>query len=151
MTSHLVPAALLATLVSACAGSSKQVPGRGTTTDRVHLVGNWEGEYEGLQSGRRGTILFELATGHPTAQGRVVMVPAGTGRQPQPLAIEFVQVDETQVSGTIAPYEDPQCDCMVRTEFEGAVRGDLINGTFVTYLLDTDQQQAGWWSVSRRN
>ena len=50
------------------------------------LAGDWQGEYQGKESGRSGTVSFSLAIGRHIAEGEVVM--SGS----TPLKIEFVQI-----------------------------------------------------------
>ena len=65
-----------------------------------------------------------------------------------PLKIEFVQIKGGQVKGTIAPYNDPRCNCQVATSFVGSVTGDEISGSFETKVQD--QVQSGSWHVTRK-
>ena len=130
--------------LSACAATAKQVEVKGGNEDLVKLAGNWEGQYEGLDSGRTGAIKFSLEVGRHTADGEVFL--GGN----QPLKISFVQVEGGQVNGRIDPYTDPTCNCTVRTEFEGLFRGDSVDGTFVTKVLPDGKELRGNWQVARK-
>lgn len=142
--------ASILTLAAACGASQSSVEVRGGTEEIAMLAGQWHGSYEGLQSGRRGTITFDLEVGRHTAEGEVLMNALGAESAATPLKIKFVSVSRGAISGRIEPYMDPQCNCEVRTTFEGKVRGDAITGTFVSVPDHPDfGEQSGWWSVER--
>jgi hypothetical protein len=130
--------------VAACGGGQKEVAVKGTDNELVKLVGEWQGDYKGTESGRSGPVSFTLQLGSHTAEGEVVM--GGT----TPLKIEFVAVKGGQVKGTIAPYTDPNCACQVETSFLGNVSGDAISGMFETKIGASGQIQTGSWQVSRK-
>ncbi|MEZ4401050.1 MAG: hypothetical protein R3B06_13580 [Kofleriaceae bacterium] len=132
--------------VAACGGSQKAVEVKGGDPELAKIAGDWTGDYHGIDSGRTGTIDFALELGRHTATGEIHM---GAPDAP-PLKIEFVAIDGGQVSGTIAPYTDPNCQCLVETTFTGAASGDSISGTFATKVSATGQTQTGDWQVTRR-
>lgn len=68
------------------------------------------------------------------------------------LAIEFVRVDGASetISGTLEPYRDPDCNCIVATTFTGTVSRDSIEGTFVTQAGGAYRTKRGQWRVERR-
>jgi hypothetical protein len=132
----------LATL-AACGGGQREVEVKGTDNELVKLVGTWEGNYHGAESGRSGPVSFALQLGHHSAEGEVRM--GGT----TPLKIEFVQIQAGQVRGTIAPYTDPGCQCQVETTFLGTRAGEAISGMFETKVGATGQIQTGSWQVAR--
>jgi hypothetical protein len=142
------PVAALLAMAVGCGAAATQVPVKGKDTEVVRLAGSWEGTYVGADSGRRGTIRFDLTLGRYTAEGQVLMFAQGAP-EPQPLQIRFVSVEDNRISGTIAPYVDPQCDCTVQTEFLGNVEGDTIDGTFVSHLQGLDVTHRGSWAVYR--
>jgi hypothetical protein len=129
---------------SACATITARVPVEGPSV--TELIGDWEGVYSSRETGRSGTILFRLHALADTAQGTVFMEskpsddPANTGvvRVPEsartpaatPLYIRFVVVRDLEVRGVLEPYRDPQCGCLLKTEFIGRIDGDVIEGTF---------------------
>lgn len=137
-------AASPAALLTGCGGSQKDVEVKGAETDMAKLAGDWEGTYEGKESGRSGTAKFSLQLGRHTAEGNVFM--GGD----TPLKIQFVQVEGGQIEGTIAPYTDPNCSCEVQTTFLGTLSGDTISGMFSTKIGATGQIQTGTWSVTRK-
>ena len=49
---------------------------------------------------------------------------------PQALSIRFVLVNDTEVTGVLNPYKDPDCGCTLTTTFRGTLRGNTIVGTF---------------------
>lgn len=138
------------TLTLGCAGSARQVQVQGADGALVQLAGEWSGDYKGIDSGRNGVIKFDLGVGRHTAEGEVLMYTENQ-LEPRALRIKFVKVDDGRISGRIAPYVDPQCACEVETEFLGDVRGDVIDGTFVTKIAALNLEQTGMWSVTRQN
>ena len=138
--------AIAIALVAACGGSQKAVEVKGGDSELAKIAGDWSGDYSGVESGRSGTIDFSLELGRHTAIGEIHM---GAPDAP-PLKIEFVAIDGGKVSGTIAPYPDPNCSCEVQTTFTGAASGDSISGTFETKVSANGQVQSGTWQVSRK-
>lgn len=154
----------------ACAGNPPPVRMEGPQGAIKPLVGTWAGEYGSEESGRSGSIRFELTALGDTARGDVVMIPEGWGRalqpvvtegppgevgarrgpQPEVLTIEFVRVADALVSGRLAPYRDPVCGCTLRTTFRGTVRGDVIEGSYVSQHLEGGEVQHGHWRVQRQ-
>jgi hypothetical protein len=153
-----------AALVAACASSNPapEVPVQGS--DLSALSGRWVGEYSSTETGRTGSIVFELRSGDKVARGDVLMKPrvepqTGTSlpgtndtlrTMPQMLNINFVSATGGVLRGTMDPYTDPSCDCQVQTTFVGRLSGDSIEGTFTT----TPQGSAGnittgRWKISR--
>ena len=153
--------AVAATL--ACASTPETVPLVGSASDVSSLVGEWTGEYEGGSSGRSGNIVFVLRSVADTAHGDVMMIPRASGEQMSPesrraplalrsgqvLRIAFVRVAGGAVSGTLDPYTDPDCKCTVQTTFTGTLRGNTIEGTFVTRGSQLPNEQTGRWRVTR--
>ena len=153
---------LALTLTIACASLPDPVPVFGDVDDVSALIGEWSGEYEGGSTGRSGSIVFDLFSGTDTARGDVVMIPRASGTQPiaqgdgvpleargsQVISISSLRVARGEVSGTLAPYTDPDCRCTVRTIFTGKLHGDTIDGTFVTH--GAGREQSGRWSVTKR-
>ncbi len=131
-------------MVVACGGTQKEVAVKGSDLDLARVAGDWEGNYNGTDSGRTGPVSFSLQVGSHTAEGQVMMDGA------TPLKIEFVKVKDDQVKGTIAPYTDPSCSCEVETTFLGTLGSDVIDGTFETKISATGQLQTGTWSVARK-
>jgi hypothetical protein len=155
--------ALLA--VMACAPSLPEtVPLVGTVSDVSSLVGEWTGEYDGGASGRSGSIVFVLRSATDTAHGDVLMIPRAYGEQAtadarhgqlqlrsnQVLRIAFVRVASGEVTGTLDPYTDPNCNCPVQTTFTGRLSGNTIEGTFVTRGSQLPREQTGRWRVTRK-
>lgn len=148
---------------SASPAPSVQVVGSSAARDR--LVGKWQGEYHSAATGRRGTIVFEFGRGD-VAHGDVLMMPEGASEpvqptQPEPatetlrrlqvLRIRLVEVSEGALTGVLDPYTDPNCQCEVRTSFNGTIRGNLIAGTFTTKsTAGMTPDVTGQWSVTRR-
>lgn len=130
-------------LLAACGGGQREVAVQGADSELVKLVGTWEGSYQGNDSGRSGPVSFALQLGQHSAEGEVRM--GGT----TPLKIEFVQIKDGQVRGTIAPYTDPACSCQVETTFLGTRSGEAISGMFETKVGATAQIQTGSWHVAR--
>ncbi len=130
--------------VAACGGANSQIELKGGDPDLAQLTGTWEGDYQGQESGRNGTVKLTLELGRHTADGQLLM-----GGSNLPLAISFVAVEKGQVSGKIQPYTDPSCSCQVETEFLGTLVGNQIDGTFTTKVLANGAEQHGTWKVAR--
>ncbi|HEY7573688.1 MAG TPA: hypothetical protein VIB08_00830 [Thermoanaerobaculia bacterium] len=140
-----------------------------TKEDRSALVGKWTGTYISADTGRSGSIVFELKKGEKAeAQGDVLMWPKGSKdvkspsevkalpedqlkTMPQILTISFVESQGGVVTGTIDPYLDPDCGCQVRTTFGGTIDGDVIVGDFTIERFDDPGKKArGNWKVTRQ-
>ncbi|HEY6222990.1 MAG TPA: hypothetical protein VIW26_04350 [Gemmatimonadales bacterium] len=157
-------AALMAGLLVACGGSQSPVPVVGRDVDISKLAGQWFGDYSSVETGRSGSILFTLTAGSDTATGNVVMTPrfnagAQVGQQPQaqttvPVAqsidIKFVRVTGGQVSGALAPYTDPTCNCPLHTTFVGRLSGDTLSGSYTSRHENSQDVQQGRWRVVRK-
>jgi hypothetical protein len=129
--------------LAACGGGQREVAVQGPDNELARLVGTWEGNYEGNDSGRSGPVMFALQLGQHSAEGEVRM--GGT----TPLKIDFIQVTAGQVRGTIVPYTDPACSCQVETTFLGTRSGEVISGMFETKVSATGKIQTGSWRVTR--
>ncbi len=140
----LIVTLLAGATLAACGGSPKAVEVKGQETETAKLAGEWEGSYEGKESGRTGTVKFSLQLGRHTAEGEVFM-----GGE-TPLKIQFIEVEGGRIQGTIAPYTDPNCSCEVETSFLGIVSGDSISGEFSTKIGATGSIQTGNWQVVRK-
>ncbi len=159
---HMLHYAVLLALV-ACAANPSPVPMMGPAGDVSALAGEWVGEYRSVETGRMGSISFKLQAGSDTAFGDVLMVPrqAQTGgdvsQNPgvpgctaaQILTIRFVHVAAQRISGTIEPYRCPDCGCLLVTVFRGELKGNRIDGDFVTTHSQGDEppQKGSWWAT----
>jgi len=132
-------------LATGCVGAATQIEVKGPEPDLVQLAGDWSGKFEGLDSGRTGTIHFALGLGRHTADGQVVMAGSKT-----PLAISVITVKNGEIQGQIEPYKDPSCRCEVQTRFEGQMLGNVIGGTFTTRAVASGREQHGAWNVRRQ-
>jgi len=142
--------ASLGSTLGACATtkSSAAVTVQGNDVDVTLLAGRWEGTYEGVESGRKGKIEFELSAGSRVAEGTVVMNAFEGPMNAKPLPIKLMEAQGNQVTGKLEPYTDPQCNCSVETEFVGTRKGRHIDGTFTTKVMDKTQH--GKWAVDRK-
>jgi hypothetical protein len=158
----------LATVVG-CTARSTPVPVSGSPADLAALAGEWRGTYEttGTRSGRGGSIFFRLAAEQDTAHGEVIMVlravgapalvlhevdpwrdtPAGS----QVLEIRFVRSDGGTITGVLEPYHDPECACVLITQFTGRLAGDDIEGTFTSSQQHAGLTTSGRWHVTRHS
>ncbi len=168
MRSHLaLPAVLVGVVVTACATAPQTpVPLAGAPADVAALAGRWEGSYSSAATGRSGSISFTLTASNDSAFGDVIMIPRGFGRPLQAwdhaapagatpprssvLTINFVRVAHGRVTGTLAPYADPETGGQLYTTFEGRLQGDAIEGTFTTRSAGGTDTQSGEWKVTRR-
>lgn len=167
-TPYRISIALLATLLATgCATRQGPVPMEGSRDAIQHLEGAWEGEYVSPDGGVLATLSFHLDAGADTAHGDVLVMrrwnpdalEAGTGvgaltGPPAPLllGIEFVRCQAGTVRGTLQPYRDPLCNCMVYTEFQGVMEGDRIRGVFRMWPSSGDPGtplQEGSWEMIR--
>jgi len=161
--------AALAALVTACSAAHQpRVPMAGTAGDVAALAGRWEGSYSSAATGRSGSISFTLSASKDSAFGDVIMIPRGWGRplqawdrqgaaggaaaQPRSavLTINFVRVASGRVTGTLAPYADPETGAQLFTTFEGRLDGDTIEGSYTTRGGGSGDAQTGQWKVTRR-
>jgi hypothetical protein len=149
-------------LVLACGGAQTPVPVVGASVEISRLAGEWYGEYSSVESGRSGGIVFKLVAGSDTATGDVFMTPQWLTRQgnvaqtaPQPtttpaLTIRFVRVAGGQVSGSLAPYTDPNCGCTLHTTFVGRLQADTLEGAYSSLHEQTRETQKGRWRAVRQ-
>ena len=137
-------ALLLVLTTAACGGAVSQIEMKGREPDLAALAGDWQGNYQGVDTGRSGDIEFSLQLGRHTADGKVLMNGSKT-----PLKISFVAVEHGTINGSIEPYTDPACACLVQTEFNGTVEGDQIDGTFTTKVPANGAEMHGTWKVAR--
>ena len=157
-------AALAAVAATACAYHPPPVPLQGRAADVERLAGRWRGSYDGGRGGRSGSIEFVLMAGEDHAHGDVVMVARGTRHVYRPwhdtiagptsevdvLTIRFVAVEDGYISGELDAYRDPACDCRAATTFRGQLRGNVIEGTFVTQAA-VGGPAHGRWRVQRQH
>lgn len=151
---------LLAGLSGACHSTMPVVAVKAEPGMLTQMSGAWEGSYESEANGREGTIRFELTADGDTARGEVMMLPAAMEpyqgsapgathetrplREPVLLQINFVEMDEGQILGTLAPYIDPDCDCRVTTNFIGSIDGDSVRGIFAIRGMNTWLAYGEW-------
>ena len=155
----------LAALLAACVEQppAAAVPVYAPAADMFVLEGDWWGQYWSVDTGRSGRIRLALEAEADRAYGDVLMLPAvhqagqagwedGEPAVAETLRIEFVRIDATTetVSGTLAPYRDPDCDCVVSTTFTGRVSRDSIEGHFVIQAGESHAARRGRWRVERR-
>jgi hypothetical protein len=158
----------LGAMLAACgAGSQAPVPVVGGARDVQALTGQWEGWYSSAATGRNGSISFTLTARGDSAFGDVVMIPRAYGQALRPwsepaasgaarsthtsvLTINLVRVAAGRVTGTLAPYADPETGAQLFTRFEGALAGDKIEGTYTNTAAGAVDSQTGEWEVTRR-
>ena len=163
-----IPTAAFGALLTACSAAPQTpVPLVGPAGDVAALAGHWEGAYSSAATGRSGSISFALTASGDSAFGDVVMIPRGFGRQLQAwnnaaapagaatprsavLTINFVRVAQGRVTGTLAPYADPETGVQLFTAFEGRLRGEVIEGTYTTRAARGVDSQTGEWQVIRK-
>jgi hypothetical protein len=155
-----IAAVLIPLALGACAGPGSPVPVRG---DAQVLAGEWTGSYSSDETGRSGSILFNLVAGTDTAAGDVLMIPNWPGpysisqyvppedyvAAPEALRIQMVRVFGHQVAGQLSRYKDPDCGCLVTTIFSGRLTGNTLEGVFHTYHPD-GRTVTGEWRVQRK-
>ena len=141
--------AVMCLWVGCATTNSSTVAVEGEDVDVIRMAGKWEGNYEGIESGRKGTLSLELAAGNRVAEGKVVM-NAADPQAAKLLPIKFFKLSGKQITGKIEPYTDPSCNCLVDTEFRGQMRGDVISGTFTTQPQGSDKKMNGRWTATRQ-
>ena len=159
---------LVLLIASACSWRRTPVPVLSESGSVTALVGDWDGEYSSNQTGRSGSITFQLANEKDTAYGDVIMIPRSqavqvpthdpsqiSGTRPpiatEPLTIRFVRMEGDIVSGTLSPYNDPECGCRVITTFTGKLTSpNTIEGKYTTRGASLGHVPAeGRWKVTR--
>ena len=162
---HKAPAltaAFFALIVVACY-VPPQIPVVGGPGELSQLVGMWNGDYSSAETGRSGTISFEMTAVGDTAHGHVVMTPRGGDRYrpaayedidphfaaEEVLHVDFVQVGVGRLEGQLSPYRNPDCGCVLLTVFEGTIEGDVIRGIFTSTVAETGIKSTGRWRVTR--
>lgn len=159
---------LMLGFVAACTWVARQpsaVPVQGYARDLRRLAGTWRGEFHS-QTGRVGTIFFDLRATRDTAYGnvtfdRVIPVAACTDMtRPQemssvvlPVVLRFgsLAAAEGSIGGALQPYRDPDLLCWMDTWFEGRLMQDTLRGSFFSRRTDTDTVRAGtWWAARTR-
>lgn len=149
-------------VAAACSANPSPVPVIGAEADVSALAGEWVGEYRSPEAGRSGSISFKLEAGRDTAFGDVLMIPAGqetgaAGRArttdalrsaPRALMIRFVRVSGNSISGSIDPYQSPDCGCILFTTFHGTIEGNRISGELLIRhsAQDAPPQRGTWWA-----
>lgn len=167
MRATRIAALVLLTPLAACGWRRTPVPVVFESGSVALLVGEWAGEYSSTQTGRSGTITFDLASEKDTAFCDVFMIPkSGSGQTvgdftagpivrhqtpTEPLKIRFIRLGDNRISGTLEPYVDPDCGCRVSTTFHGKFDGEnTIEGTFESRGTRGEQLQSGGrWKVAR--
>lgn len=161
---RIAAACLLTLALPACTPVVQKTPVSGLRSDVSRLVGDWQGDYSSVETGRHGLITFRLRAEADTAEGDIVMEPRNVTDPSAPdaippqaldaarqvLSIRFVFVAENEVSGVLDPYKDPGCGCTLTTTFRGTLRGDAIEGTFHSEGSGFGHvPQDGRWRVKR--
>jgi hypothetical protein len=149
--------------VTGCVAPGTPVPVAG---DVQVLAGEWEGSYSSVETGRSGSIVFRLKAGTDSAFGDVVMVPARADlppagaapvadqpmrQMPRVINISFVRCAEGDVTGLLEPYQDPDTGQRIFTRFQGRLKGNTLEGTFVSVYEGSGNRTSGTWLVARRD
>lgn len=153
-----------ATTTIACARRTPGIELASSDFDLNPLVGQWRGSFNSAQTGRTGTIAFNLNAGESAATGSVVMFAkpdslldpeerelAANVPKSTVLKIHFLRKEGGNVSGGLDPYRDPDCDCTVTTLFTGAfTNSTTIEGTYTTVRSKPGSDiVSGKWKVTR--
>ncbi len=157
---RMLPALCLASLLAAaCASQNPAPPVVVEGGDVSALSGHWVGEYSSAETGRSGSIVFELKSGNKVAHGDVLMKPKEGSPTPddpmrgapQMLNINFVNATGGMLRGTMDPYLDPACHCQVVTTFVGSRSGDTIEGTYTTTPQGSEgTASTGRWRITKQ-
>lgn len=159
----LLPLAIAAIAMS-CASTPKPNAGGGTPYDLSRIVGEWHGEYSSAATGLNGSILFVLEAARGPAYGEVLMIPnpdraalpRSEAARPDELpsrrilTVAVVKVEGSEMEGTLEPYRDPECGCLLWTTFTGRLLSyDAAEGTFASRGPSGHPEQTGVWTASR--
>jgi hypothetical protein len=148
-------------LLSCTAIPPPEIPFNASESAMESLAGRWSGNYWGGPQGRSGLITFELEEGDGHAHGEVIMLPEDRREfspayrptqllpSPQPLRVEFIRAADGQMTGTLEPYRDPGCECLLSTSFMGSIHEEVIEGSFVTVGGPGHLKDMGNWKVER--
>ncbi len=159
-------AAAAATLLMSCASHPPETQVTASDFDLNPLVGEWRGAYSSAQTGRTGTIALTLRAGESSATGNVVMIPrpdssltpaerellANVGAPGRSvIKMKFIRKEGGNLTGTLEPYQDPDCACRVITTFQGTFRdARTIEGTFSTVPSQPGSSvTGGTWKITR--
>ena len=152
---------------AATIGCARRPPGielASSDFDLNALVGQWRGNFSSAQTGRTGTIAFNLNAGESAASGNVVMFPkpdslltpeereeATNVPDRTVLKIHFLRKEGGSINGGLDPYLDPACDCIVTTFFTGSFTDPAtIEGTYTTVRSTPGHDiVSGKWKVTR--
>lgn len=156
---------VVAVILAACSSAPPPPPVSvdANPKDLNAMAGDWSGDYFSGATGRTGSIRFSLNAEEGALYGTVLMFPQGrsgemepANRRPdvsragQPLSVRFILIEDGVVSGTLEPYRDPDCDCFLSTTFTGRIRGNVIEGSFVSHGGPGHVVQDGRWKVTRK-
>lgn len=165
MRRHWLITIPVAAAVATCAYQPPPLPVAGDRETLGFLAGEWTGTYASDETQRHGDIYFRLQAGSDTAHGEVLMSPREAAmvsmapvnqpsappvvRPPAVLRIEFVRGSGPWVNGALEEYYDPDCDCRLKTTFNGRIDRDRIEGQFQRRHVDSERVEVGQWSVRR--
>ena len=144
MKARLAVPVVLAVILTACSAAPTPSP--------VSVDANQQ-DLNAEQGAVSGTVLM-FPKGRSSAMepaDRQASPSTSAPRGGQPLSIRFIVVEDGVVSGTLEPYKDPDCDCLLSTTFTGRVHGDVIQGSFVSHGGPGRVAQDGRWKVTRKS
>jgi hypothetical protein len=167
--SRVLPGGLIALILLSCAQPPPPGPRplSGPPADLTLLQGEWIGTYHSYVShGRSGAVLFRLdeldgdevtgcillrVAGRETAEALPWEGDLWGHVPPERLnSITFTRGADGMVVGTMANYRDPLCGCEMRTVFTGRMRGNILEGTYVSEHANGAERHTGRWRVTRR-
>jgi hypothetical protein len=163
----VVPVTLTVALGGGCGAQAPAgpVPVEGPRAALDSLSGDWEGTYRASGASRHGVLRFNLRPGADTAFGEVEIIFARAlrlyGDPPEEslprspclvIDIALVRFDDGTIRGSLAPYWDPDCECVTLTAFEGRLtEPGRVEGTFTSRPTpDGAVQLSGRWVADRR-
>jgi hypothetical protein len=146
----LALAALIALAVCAQAfGDSAKAP----QGKQRRLAGNWSGSYQTSDGERCGIIDLATASEEAETSGTLTISastdPAGRPRWTGPLTLESLRIQGDSVFGTLTPFRDPDCGCLLSITFTGHVEGETISGVFLASGEGMHPPQLGSWTIAR--
>ena len=136
-------------VAAAACGPTAATEVKGDPVNVALIAGKWAGTYEGIDSGRKGVIHFDLVRGYGVVEGKVIMNASDPTRATT-LTIKFLETSKGKIVGRLERYTDPACNCPVDTEFVGTQSGETFSGSFSTRPVGADKVQVGRWQVTRQ-
>ncbi len=127
---RIAPVVLVVVLAAAGCSKLASVPLRGSEAEVVNVAGQWRGAFIHAEKRMQAIIDMRFHVGLHTAGARVRLLGASPDGRPVELKVEYLRLIDEKLVGRLAPYRDPQCDCMLKTEFDADVSDGVMVGNY---------------------